>query len=588
MSQLTRKLSALIAIVVVFSGCSSGGGGGDNAADNGNAPSPAPVIPVVKDLAVTQIGIKTATAIPGQSLATNVTVQNTGNVDAPKTKLSLWLSQDNIVDSADVAIGVADIAALATGAKSDVTVAATLPNNTAAGNYFVLADIVWTDDSVAANNVKAQATKVIVVNSTAAGVGVIATSQATFALVPTATGLTSIPVESGTPSPATIRASTPVNLDSCAFDSIANKTVCIGFRQRYVYFFDFQTDPTTGAVDVTDKKFCVAEDFGRNTYGDAFSGGNCEQCGVAVDPGENRFVIARKDGYSVLDYTIKADGHCNLLAHHEIPISESFGLDTKHKWLIAPEYEAGTTFIRTDGSTIVTSRALRIVDLNTNDIYTWEKKIDCAQLADPGMNCKLTQIDSAAVDNATGIVALTDETAEMVVLVDMSQAVFDKPKMTFSAPYSIAELPLIAGPIAASAIEPGSHTLFMAAEHDVGFTAVRLPTTSGTAGAFPKPSEWHFNSAVMPKNDVCDATPGDGVAEYAWTNMDEPHGLSVFGSATDGSSYGMLISQQKDCAALINLSKLINAPKIPGKNVIPLTGYDLEQNGIVRFVKIGG
>lgn len=586
MSQLTRKLSALIAIVFVFAGCSSGGGGDDPAANSSNPSTP--VVPVVKDLAVTKIGIATTTAIPGQTLPTDVTVQNAGNVEAPKVKLSLLLSQDDVVDSADVAIGSADVSALPVGTKSDMTVAATLPNNTAAGNYFVLADVVWTDDSVTSNNVKAHATKVIAVNSTSAGVGVIATSQATYALIPTATGLTSIPVESGTTSPPTIRASTPVNLDSCAFDSIANKTVCIGFGKRYVYFFDFQTDPTTGAIDVTNKQFCEAEEFGRNTYGDAFSGGKCEQCGVAVDPGENRFVIARKDGYSVLDYTTKANGRCNLLAHHEIPITESFGLDTKRKWLIAPEYEAGTTFIRADGSTIITSRALRIVDLNTNDVYTWDKKIDCAQLANPGMNCKLTQIESASVDSATGIVTLTDETAGLVLLIDMSQAVFDKPKMTFSAPYNIAELPLIAGAIPGTAIDSGSHILFMAEENAQGFAAMRLPASGGTAGTFPQPSEWVFNSAIMPKNDVCDAVPGDGVAEYVWKNMDEPHGLSVFGSVTDGSPYGMLISQQKDCAALVNLGKLINAPKIPGKNVVPLSGYDLEQNGIIRFVKIGG
>lgn len=588
MSQLIRKLSALIAIVFVFSGCSSGGGGDDPTANNTNAP--APVAPVVKDLAVTKIGIATTTAIPGQILPTSATVQNSGNVDAPQVKLSFLLSQDNIVDSADVAIGSIDVAALAVGAKIDMIVAATLPNNTAAGNYFVLADVVWADDTVANNNVKEQATKVIVVNSTAAGVGVIATSQATYALVPTATGLTSMPVEnSSTPAGSVaLHSSTPVRLDSCAFDSIANKTVCIGFSHRYVYFFDIQVNATTGNIDDISRQFCVTEEIIGNNYGDDFSGGGCGQCAVTVDSGENRFVIARRDGYSVFDYTVKADGKCNLLVKHEIPITESFALDTKRKWLVAPEYDAGTTFIRTDGSTIITSRALRIVELKTGDVYTWDKKIDCAQLADPGVNCKLTQIDSASVDSSTGIVALTDETAEMVLLVDMQQAIFDSAKKTFFAPYTIVQMPLIAGPLPASAIDAGSHTLFMAAEHNVGFTALRLPATAGTAGAFPKPSEWLFNSAVTPKNDVCDATPGDGVADYAWKNMDEPHGISVFGSATDGSSYGLLISEQKDCVALVNLSKLINAPKIPGKNVIPLTGYDLEQNGIIRFVKIGG
>ena len=582
--------SLILACVVTACG---GGNAKHDAATDTPADSNIAPVNIVKDLAVSDLHLATAAFIPGQLSSAQVTVQNLGNTEIASSPLQLFLSRDALVDGADIEVGNTSIAALAAAASISTDVVFTVPSNIAPGNYFVLARVNASEDVNPINNMAATTTQIMVVNSTSSGFALITTGQRSIALIPAGTDLLAVTLEdaalpstnTGT-SVTSSRVPARLKLNSCAADSIVGKLVCVGYDHATVAIFDIKQYLASGNSSDITLSSCDATLPGNNQFGNAFSGGYCIDCGVVVDPGNNRYVVANSNGYGIYDYTIKADGACNLLNHADIPINENFSIDSTHHRLIAAEYDAGKTFTRHDGSALVTAHALRVVDLNSYEVYRWDKAIDCSQLGEGINNCALDEIDSSSVDIATGIIALTDEQRSTSVFVDLGQAVFDATQKTFAAPYHADAWPRLAGRIPGTAIEPGSHLLFMEAEFSGSMAVLQLPSITGTANAFPTPTAWQINSALIPANDRCDANPGDGLAKYDWFNLGDPHGLAVMTSMLTGEPQGVLVATNKDCVAVVALNKLLNAPKDRSTNHTPIDGYDLEANGIIRFIPI--
>jgi subtilase family serine protease len=80
-----------------------------------------------------------AAASPGQSITVGDTTRNNAGGGAPATVTRFFLSTDNVLDAADVALGDRAVPALAGNTNDTGAISVTIPSGTAAGNYFVIA-----------------------------------------------------------------------------------------------------------------------------------------------------------------------------------------------------------------------------------------------------------------------------------------------------------------------------------------------------------------------------------------------------------------------------------------------------------------
>ena len=95
-------------------------------------PPPRPEL-VVQAVDVVETGPFTA----GQTLQVVHTVRNEGTVDAGAFRVGFYLSDDDVIDTADTLIGSRALSSLLAGATDGVTTSVQLPAGTAAGDYFV-------------------------------------------------------------------------------------------------------------------------------------------------------------------------------------------------------------------------------------------------------------------------------------------------------------------------------------------------------------------------------------------------------------------------------------------------------------------
>ncbi len=436
------------------------------------------------------------------------------------------------------------------------------------------------------------------VNTTSAGIAVVSVNGQDIGLIPAGSSLTPVPLNPSQIGAYLTAAQVSCNkvgnqgyvctvqgapqtsfiLDSCAADPILKKVVCIGYNSQKVAIFDLsQYLNTLNPADIT-----VTEcDLDPNITipSTTFSGGSCINCGVAADPGDNRFIVASGDGFRVVGYSVnQTTGACDvkktyLLSNYGIAtVNENFSYNPQKNWILNPEYNTPAKFW--------------IIDVNSDKAYSWDTTIDCSSLDPNNTNCSLWEIDSISIDTTTGIAIMSDEWKLNYILVDLGQANFNPTTNTFTAPYAMVYMQNTSDTrYTGTAIEPNSHIAFLEEEFGNGIAVLQLPSSSGSGGTFPTPASWSYNSLSMLPNDVCDASPGDGTANYWWSNPGDPHGLSIFTGSNNGVAYGIAISKSKDCIAIVNLQKFLNAPKASGFNYVD-PNYDLFGNGVLYFIKI--
>jgi len=592
---MNRKQFFLLLIPLFIAAC--GGGGSTNTGQgNPNQNNPNPGTPnKTVDIAMSAITSDKQALVAGETISLSITVTNMGNSDATNITLSAFISNDAILSSDDNNIASTTIASLTAGASTTINASAIIPQGLTLGTYNVLGNITWAEDTNSSNNVANVAIQLITINSTSGGIGLINTGTEIIAFLPTGTGVVPVVVEStgANPQANVIRniKSTPqliksqaanvtFNLDSCSIDG--TKLVCIGYTTSKVAVFDIKTYLKTFNVsDISTISECNLNVTNRSN----FSGGACFNCGVAVDPGDNRFVVSSDDGYRVVGYGVNGDGSCKVQSHYEIPINENFGFDSIHNKIIAAEYNNTAIFTKKDGSTINTSLALRIVNIDTNEIFTWDKTVTCEDLVAPSVPCNWVETDAVAIDVLTGIVVFAEEDRHLFVTIDTGQAVFDTNTKTFTAPHEVVNLDNIVNRMPGATIESIGHYLFGEAEFSKSLTVIELPKTKGNGGVYPSPFSWNYNSGNIPDNDVCDAVPGDGTAS-PWANPGDPHGLAVTVSNANGKSIGIIRSNPDkfNCIAVVDLEAFLNAPKANGLNQIDTNIFDLVQNNVITFV----
>lgn len=388
------------------------------------------------------------------------------------------------------------------------------------------------------------------VGGTSGGLATLVIEGKTLSFVPRGTEVLAFELEGARPlATAGVRvqsAGLSFEASACAADPVALKVVCVGYASSKV-----------AVIHVTPRPFGLrVEEFDLGLTDDAyahFSGGECLNCGVLTDPGDDRFIVASGDGYRVLDY------RGNLLASYLDPryVTENFGYDHRENRILAPEYE------RPDPK-------FWIIDLDDGRAYRWTKAM--TDLPDVPSNFLA---DAAAIDTETGLAVIGHEWSPGLLFVDLKNASWD-PGGTFDADGAFLPLEGVFTNMdwltTGLAVESTHHIAFFVEEFGNALGAVRLPAEPGLPDA-PDYTSAAFGGLAAP--DPC----------QFWTSVGDPHGLAVFTTPVGGKPRGLSVNADKTCLAVVDLDALLKAPQAPGTHRAD-PDYDLVSEGVVRYFEL--
>jgi len=351
-----------------------------------------------------------------------------------------------------------------------------------------------------------------------------------------------VPIE-GTGSPA--RVSTPNTPNSCSTNSVTGETVCVANNTDiYLLTGTALTKTLTSSSDTTA----------------GFSGGDCQNCGVAVNSTRNQAVI--QIGYSsarsgsalqFLDLGHNALG-TPVPANNEV--SEDILWDPFRNLILSPDEGDNYDLFQVTTPLGVIPDSKTVTE-NSNQVSGVDG-----------------EFDSAGEDCSTGVALATDEGGSDLYVVNLDQVKFSSG--TWSAPSQLQYFPefsgLSAGPCPV-AVAPGTTHLGIVSGEFGGatFAAIELPSSS-VSGV---PSVLDYAYATMPN------TPdGDG-----FSNGYDPHTTTAYTSPNSGKAYGVMASWASGEPAyvgVIDLKALLAAPRSGAHTVDP--SYDLIKNNVVRYV----
>jgi len=357
------------------------------------------------------------------------------------------------------------------------------------------------------------------------------------------TGIQVVPIEP--PGPATSIATRDV-VNSCSSDSGTGETVCTA-NGTDVYLINGTTVNATLTSGSTGEA--------------STSGGNCNNCGVVIEPNSNTAVIemglsGSPSGWGMQFLNLNTNTFsAPAAAAHEI--SEDVVWDPIRNLILSPGEGGYFDLFSTSGGT----------EYSANIGGT---------------------LDSAAEDCLTGIALSTDEFTDNLVITDLTQATYTG--SSWSAPLQFEAFPEYSayeGPESGTdgiAIATGTHLGIVTGEFPFppsqanAIIAIHLPDSSGTG----IPALKDYAVAVMP-NDP------DG---YPFSMGCDPHTVTAYVSPTTGKAMGLLAEYgpvtcyqggSPQYVALVDIHALLDAPRLSdGHTVDP--NYDLMGNNIVTFV----
>ncbi|MDD1729872.1 MAG: hypothetical protein LUQ50_12470, partial [Methanospirillum sp.] len=103
-----------------------------------STPAVEPISTKRPDLVIDAISAPTR-AVLGEQILINTTVRNTGDAEAGKFRVSVYLSRDGTKSDDDIELGYGDVPDLAAGKARQGTAVAAIPLNVAAGSYYLVA-----------------------------------------------------------------------------------------------------------------------------------------------------------------------------------------------------------------------------------------------------------------------------------------------------------------------------------------------------------------------------------------------------------------------------------------------------------------
>jgi len=397
-----------------------------------------------------------------------------------------------------------------------------LPATLLTKNYFVSVSGTTSDGTTYAGS---NCSEVAVTHTTAALAACVPTSSlgiiapvkgpaAVKALVPNAswrtstTGIQVVQLETGGgPVVTPVSLTTPNPVNSCAGNPATGEGVCVA-NNTDVYHLS-----TTNAVTTLTS--------GANAT-TSFSGGECENCGVAVNALTNQAVIAM--GHSAtpdlsgtalqtLNLATNTFGTPRELANH---VSEDISIDPTRGFVLSPN----------EGSNYA------IAEINsTTGAFTGEFG---------NLVSGAGEFDSAAEDCTTGIALAAIEFTSNVYLADLTRATFTagSPAGTWTAPEAIIGLNTIGIPSFAAGtsgitVAPGtSHLATVTGEFGGStFAVLKLPSTSGSGTPalvdYAATCITGFNAGFDPHTVSAYTSPNNGKAYTVFANSPPPSELIV-------------------------------------------------------------
>ena len=494
------------------------------------------VLPVLK---IMLVGPPTASA--GDKITYTITLTNNGHATATLSTLTITLPDGTVQNAVPVTT------TLAPGGSTTATVNFTVPLSQQAGTIMATAQVTWQDannntygplSSTASTQVAGIPPAVLASCLPTSSLSVLLNPDKTVSsYVPNGswsrgtTGVRFVPVEGNG---RTAAISTPSGVNSCSSNSVTGQTVCTA-NNTDVYLLSGQTLNTTlksGSNGTT-----------------SFSGGSCQNCGVAINPVTNQAVIAMglSGGAGIQFLDLNTNTFAPPVRASNNRISEDVSVDPGRGLVLSPSEDNIYGLFKTDNS-------------GTNFFTN--------HLSASG------EADSAAEDCTTGIALAPFEGTGNIFITDLTQATFTpgSPAGTWAAPGQVQNFPefgaLSAGD-SGMAIAPGSHLGIVTGEFGGNaFGVFQLPATSGSGT--PAISDWV--RATIP-------TEPNGVA-FAFGF--DPHTVSAYVSPTSGKAFGLVADGNPTFLAAIDIQALLSAHRSAAHTVDP--SIDLVATGIIRFI----
>ena len=366
--------------------------------------------------------------------------------------------------------------------------------------------------------------------------------------------------------------------NSCAVSQTSGEAICSGLFGR-----SFVINPPSTQVNA----------FSTGLKGRIhFSGGDCTNCGVAMDDGLGLAIISTDQGYLPLQLSPRQ--LLPIISTNGEAISGQFGYDPVNHRILSPNYQIlDLHHFRTGPphfQVIDINGTTQLFDL-ANDQAFFVNGNTCNG-GTSGMLNRDVVPDSGAIDTATNIAYVTfrsrsdctgPNTVEDIGLFDLSQATFTagSPAGTWDTPgkqiETLSELQQdFENGITGIAVVSPQHLAVIADRREgsggVGFGALRLPATSGSG----TPAIVDWVQANMPNDPK----------GKAWQMSFMPNGVAAYTSPNTGRAMGVVMNEARTFVAVVDLEGLLDATRQMGTSHTLSSSVDLAGSGIVRFVSI--
>jgi hypothetical protein len=273
----------------------------------------------------------------------------------------------------------------------------------------------------------------------------------------------------------------------------------------------------------------------------AFSGGFCQTCGVAIDAATGNAWIEEgraPAGGQLEPYRPSSNTFGPVIGLFGQQTSENISVDPVRKLILSP----------------VENNQFQIIDSSSGAVYNA-----------PAPFVTGGELDAVAEDCRTGVAVASVEdgnppSIQKLLLVNLSGATFTAGSPgTWTAPTNLQDFSpdfvnLNFGTNGV-AVAPGSNLAVVAGEFSgtAGFGVVQLPATV-TPTTIPAATDWV--SANVPTS----ITPACG----AWQMGRDPHTVTAYRSPNDGKAYALMTNASRTCLVKIDMAQLLSAPRNPG------------------------
>jgi hypothetical protein len=348
------------------------------------------------------------------------------------------------------------------------------------------------------------------------------------------TGVEEVPLE-GTGTAAHL--TTPGYVNSCASNSVTSEVVC--------------TENGTNVDLINGSTVTTVSSSSNDSVG--FSGGSCENCGVAVNAANNTAIIAGgfsgESGYGVQMLNLATNAFSTAFPLHNY-VSEDVSIDSSRNLILSPGEDG----------------VYDLIGLNsTTGVPDAEFGYDISTLGGGAT------LDSAAEDCTTGIALSASEFTDYVYITDLTQATYTSGTPgTWTAPASILGVgngvyPASYGDSFSAGTSgiseaPGTNHLGVVTGEFGGsaYSVLSLPSSSGTGT--PTLTDFAYVSS-MPN------TPDSNGFSAGY----DPHTVTAYTSPNNSKSYAVFADWAPgypDYLGVVDLACVLALERVPGTHIV--------------------